>query len=87
MIMTPDQVEERFENLTFEILFHKYLYFEHEKPVVSNQFYQSLKEEYQKLGSQLGYKLTSFAPCFHFSHGHPLSKKVCRAAKDFLGYE
>lgn len=85
-MMTPDQVAERFENLTFEILFHKYLYFEHEKPAIPNEVYKDLQEEYQRLGSQLGYQLTSFAPCFHFSHGHPLAKQVCRAAKDYLGY-
>jgi NAD-dependent DNA ligase len=86
-MMNPDQVAERFEDLTFEILFHKYLYFEHEKPAVSDEIYHSLREEYRRLGNQLGYQLVSFSPCFHFSHGHPLAKRVCRAAKDYLGFE
>ena len=86
MIQTPDQLEERFNTLTFEIMFHKYLYFEYERPQISDSLYDSLKEEYHRIGEQLGFQLTKFAPCHHYSHGHPLAPKVAASAKQFLGF-
>lgn len=85
MIRTPDQYAARFEELTFEIMFHKYLYFEFERPKISDKEYDSLKEEYQAIGRQLGYSLSFFSPCLGYSHGHPLSTKVAASAKKHLG--
>jgi NAD-dependent DNA ligase len=83
---TPDQFAERFEDLTFEILFYKYMYFEYDHREVADSIYDSLKEEYHTIGRQLGYQLTSFSPCYGFSHGHPLATKVAKAVKEYLGF-
>lgn len=86
-MMNPDERARRYEDLTFEIMFHKYLYFEFNQPVVSDDLYLSLREEYLQLGADLGYETKWFHPCLHFAHGHPLAQKVAFSAKKFLGIE
>lgn len=83
--MNREQRARRYEELSFEIMFHKYLYFEYDNAQISNEIYDSLKEEYHRLGKELEYDHKWYYPCLKYSHNHPMSKEVAWSAKTYLG--
>lgn len=65
-------------NLTLELLTHKYLYHEMDRPQISNIEYDLLKVQWQKSTGQN-------TPCYGFSQSHPLAPRAATDGKARLG--
>lgn len=71
----------KFNNLTKELLTHKYHYYMKDDPIISDYEYDKLEREWISLGKELGINMDDYPNWIGFDENHPLAKEVLEENK------
>lgn len=74
------------ENLTFEVLFHKYLYFQYDISMVSDEVYDDLRSRLRLRLYLKDLDTPHHYPGYHFPEGHSMARNVAGTVKDYMGF-
>jgi len=70
----------KFNEMTLELLIHKYRYYIQDSPIVSDYTYDTLEHRWTKLGNSLGIDMENYQNWVDFPVAHPLADYAKRIA-------
>jgi hypothetical protein len=73
--------KKKFEQMTLELLKHKYRYYVLCAPTIGDDQYAFMEKEWHKLGLSLGLDMDNYQHWIDFDRKHPLAQKAIDAVE------
>lgn len=70
-----------FTGTTIELLYHKYLYYELQRPIIGDYAYDMIEHRWIQVGVELGFDMENYPNWVDFDRRHPLAKDALKFAK------
>ena len=81
------QMTQAMKDLMFELLIHKYLYYEMDRPVMTDYEYDQMESKWFRMLEDAGINTDNYPFAVRFPHGHPMAQQAATKAKSLLGIE
>lgn len=81
------QMTQEMKDLMLELLTHKYLYYEMDRPVITDYEYDKMESKWFRLLEDAGINMDNYPFAVGFPHGHPQAALAATKGKKLLGIE
>lgn len=80
-----EKMTQEMKDLMFELLVHKYLYYEMDRPILSDYEYDMMESKWFRMLEDAGINMDNYPFSVGFPHGHPMAQDAVRRAKSLIG--
>jgi hypothetical protein len=81
------QMTSEMKALMLDLLVHKYLYYEMDRPVITDYEYDMMESKWFRMLEDAGINMDKYPFAVGFPHSHPLAEQAVVKAKSLLGIE
>lgn len=81
------QMTQEMKDLMMQLLTHKYLYYEMDRPVISDYEYDKMESKWFRLLEDAGINMDNYPFAVGFPTGHPQAHEAAAKGKKLLGIE
>lgn len=80
-----NQMTQEMKDLMFELLVHKYLYYEMDRPIITDYEYDMLEHKWIKMLEDAGINMDDYPFWIGFPEEHPMAAEAAKVAKKRIG--